>query len=148
MQVQIRSTKSRAGHARVALGFTLIEMMVVVAVVAILAAIAFPSYQDSVRKGRRGQAKADLVELAQRAERFHTVNNTYVGFEATVPATAMQSPQTGVARYALDVTVETPATFTITAAPQGAQTADRCGTLSLTAAGAKTATGGSQEECF
>lgn len=148
MQVQIRSTKSRAGRARAAFGFTLIEMMVVVAVVAILAAIAFPSYQDSVRKGRRGQAKADLVELAQRAERFHTVNNTYAGFEATLPASALQSPQSGVARYTLDVTVETPVTFTITAAPQGAQAADRCGMLSLTAAGAKTASGGPQEECF
>ena len=42
-------------------GFTLIELMIVVAVLAILAAIAFPSYQEHVRKARRAQAKADLV---------------------------------------------------------------------------------------
>ncbi|MDW7601742.1 prepilin-type N-terminal cleavage/methylation domain-containing protein, partial [Stenotrophomonas maltophilia] len=58
---------------RLARGFTLIELMIVVAVVAILAAIAYPSYSEHVRKSRRAQAKADLVEYAQLAERFHTV---------------------------------------------------------------------------
>ena len=57
-------------HAK---GFTLIELMIVVAVVAILATIAMPSYQEHVRKSRRAQAKADLVELAQQLERHHTV---------------------------------------------------------------------------
>ena len=82
----------RGGMIRsAAAGFTLIELMIVVAVVAILAAIAVPSYQEQVRKSRRAQAKADLVEYAQMAERFFTVNNTYVGF--TLPTT--QSPREG-----------------------------------------------------
>src|SRR5690606_34477191 len=51
-------------------GFTLIELMTVVAIVAVLAAIAYPSYSDAVRKGKRGQAKSAMVELAQRAERY------------------------------------------------------------------------------
>src|SRR5690554_6217446 len=80
-------------------GFTLIELMVVVAVVAILAAIAIPSYQEQVRKSRRGQAQADLVELAQRAERSHTVNNTYAEFWDDVPTDHRVSPRTGTAYY-------------------------------------------------
>ncbi len=118
-------------------GFTLIELMVVVAVVAILAAVAYPSYQDQIRKSRRGQAKADMVEYAQLAERWHTVNNSYAGF--ALPVT--QSPrEPGPARYTLRVTPPAPTqnTFTITAIPQGPQAVDTCGTLTLNQAGAKT----------
>lgn len=130
-------------------GFTLIELMVVVAVIAILAAIAYPSYRDSVRKARRGQAKADLVEYAALAERFRTVNNTYVGF--TLPKTVSPRETGAVAQYNL-----TPAaafasadTFTITATPTGGQTADRCGTLSLNQAGVKTKSGAAPlAECW
>ena len=57
-------------------GFTLIELMIVVAVIAVLAAIAYPSYQDSVRKGRRGEAKSELVTLAQARERCFTEKGT------------------------------------------------------------------------
>lgn len=58
-------------------GFTLIELMIVVAIVGILGAIAYPSYQDSVRKGRRAEARAALAELLQQQERYMTQNNTY-----------------------------------------------------------------------
>lgn len=150
-------TQSFAGHAggsqnlskRKVAGFTLIELMVVVAVIAILAAIAYPSYRDSVRKARRGQAKADLVEYAALAERFRTANNTYVGF--TLPKTVSPRETGAVAQYNL-----TPAaaftdanTFTITATPNGGQAADRCGTLSLNQAGVKTKTGSAPlAECW
>lgn len=146
MQPQIFSTPC-SGHRRAAFGFTLIEMMIVVAVVAILAAIALPSYEESVRKSRRGQAKADLVELAQRAERFHTINNTYDGFELTEPED-QQSPREGTARYNIAIAGQTGSTFVLTATPTGPQAVDRCGTLSLNAAGAKSATGGSVADCF
>jgi prepilin-type N-terminal cleavage/methylation domain-containing protein len=72
-------------------GFTLIELMIVVAVISILTLIAYPSYVNSVREGRRGQAKADLVTLANNMERCFTQTNTYwlqpfvrhVGYEWT-----------------------------------------------------------------
>lgn len=131
-------------------GFTLIELMVVVAIVAILAAIAYPAYNDSVRKSRRGQAKADLVELAQRAERFHTVNNTYVGFWNTVATGHRVSPRTGgTAAYNL-TEAEAANTFTLTATPQGKQTADTlCGTLTLNQAGQKGENGsGDLADCW
>lgn len=136
-------------------GFTLIELMIVVAVVAVLAAIAIPSYQDQVRKSRRGQAKADLVELAQRAERFHTVNNSYAGFWATVEAVDHDvSPRTGTAYYALDrVGGDTAVNdFVFAAVPQNGQEKDtRCMTLILTNTGKKDidgGTAGSASDCW
>jgi len=58
-------------------GFTLIELMMVVAVIAILAAIAYPSYIDSVRKSRRSLAKSALMEAAQKQEAYYARNATY-----------------------------------------------------------------------
>lgn len=127
-------------------GFTLLELMIVVAVIAILAAIAVPSYQEQVRKSRRAQAKADLVELAQLAERYRTVNNAFTGFSP--PFTA--SPRTGTAYYTLSATVTNSNAFTITAAPQstGGQDQDRCGTLTINHAGAKTNSSGAYSDCW
>ena len=105
------------GRRRSARGFTLIELMIAVAVVAILASIAYPSYMDSVRKSRRGQAKADLVELAQILERYHTNNLVYpTGTSWTNPLP--QSPRDGTAQYAIDVNVDKDGgTYTLTATP-------------------------------
>lgn len=125
-------------------GFTLIELMVVVAVVAILAAIAYPSYQDSIRKSRRAQVKADMVEYAALAERFRTVNNTYLtSGGVTFTLLHAQSPREAgaPAHYALALSTQTDTTFTITATAQGDQARDRCGNLTLNQAGAKDRTG-------
>ncbi|TAA45628.1 type IV pilin protein [Pseudoxanthomonas winnipegensis] len=130
---------------RLASGFTLIELMIVVAVVAILASIAYPSYQEYVRKARRAQAKADLLEYAQLAERFHTVNNTYVNF--TLPT--KQSPREGgTAYYKLDLSNQAQATFLITATAQGPQASDSCGNLSINQAGVKKNTAGTLASCW
>ncbi len=133
----------RRGHRQQ--GFTLIELMIVVAIVGVLVAIAYPSYTDSVRKGKRGQAKGQLVELAQRAERYRTVNNgSFAGFWDTVPSTDRRSPKEGTVAYTLDfAATDGGAGFTLSAVPQGAQTADtRCMTLTLTDTGKKGVTGG------
>ena len=138
------------GVLRRSRGFTLIELMIVVAVVAILASIALPMYQDQVRKGRRADAMAQLLTLAQAYERFYTSNNTYAGFWATVPPGQRQSPTQGTAFYAL-TSNEGVTTFVITATPlaTGGQDADRCGALSINQAGLRTEAGpASIEECW
>lgn len=139
-----KSSGTRPVYRSAVAGFTLIELMIAVAIVAILASIAIPAYSDSVRKARRAQAKADLLELTQRAERFYTLNNSYAGFWASVPAADKQSPRDGTAYYALarassDSNVND---FILSATPRGSQTADTaCGTLTINQAGAKTKTG-------
>lgn len=58
-------------------GFTLIEVMITVTIVAILSALAYPSYAESVRKGRRAEARAALLNFMQQQERNLTQHNTY-----------------------------------------------------------------------
>ena len=135
-------------------GFTLIELMIVVAIVAILAAIAYPSYQEQVRKSRRADAKAVLLEAAQWLERHYTVNNTYVvDFAADFPAALKKSPKDGGTAY-YNITLGNLAqnTFTLTATPQatGGQDKDKCGGLTLTHTGAKgvLGTGATVAQCW
>ena len=115
-------------------GFTLIELMIVVAVVAILAAIALPSYQEMLRKGNRADAKAVLMETAQFMERYFTTHNTYVG--ATLPGD--RSPKGAIdsdRRYTISFVTGQPqaTTFVVQAIPFAGSTQeqDKCGTLSL-----------------
>lgn len=68
-------------------GFTLVELMVVLAVAAILAAMAYPGYQQHVVRTRRTEGQVALQALMQQQERYFTQNNRYIAFgaEAEVP---------------------------------------------------------------
>ena len=115
-------------------GFTLIELMIVVAVVAIIAAIAFPSYQNQVQKTRRADAQSALLQAAQVMERCFTRTNTYVGCGIPGP-----SPD---GFYTLSLEPGPTATsYTIVAAPQPAQANDPCGSFELDHRGNKSVTG-------
>lgn len=69
-------------------GFTLIELMIVVAIIGIIAAYATTSYQDSVKKSRRADAKATLMDLAAQFERCYTANGQYTTTDAVAPLPA------------------------------------------------------------
>ena len=58
-------------------GFTLIELMIVVAIIAILASIAYPSYQSSLLDGRRSEGQTALLNIAGRQEQFFLDNKIY-----------------------------------------------------------------------
>ncbi|TXI47252.1 type IV pilin protein [Methylophilus sp.] len=68
-------------------GFSLIEMMIVVAIIGLLASIAVPGYQDYVKSGNAAEAPANLANCRVQAEQFFQDNFTYVGF-ACVPSDA------------------------------------------------------------
>lgn len=68
---------------RIARGFTLIELMIVVAVVAILAAVAFPQYTNYIQRGKITEATSSLSELRLRAEKWFSDNRTYQNAGAT-----------------------------------------------------------------
>ena len=109
-------------------GFTLIELMIVVIVVAILASIAIPSYLEQSRKGRRADAVQAVGDLQLRLERWRAENPSYA---ACAGCTSGAYPVVSDTSY-YDLTVTANATtYTITAAPIGAQNGDRCGNLEV-----------------
>lgn len=140
-------------------GFTLIELMIVVAVVGVLAGIAYPSYQDSVVKSRRADAKAALLELSTFMERLNTATGCYnagtdkdctpPNADAAIPTLPfVVTPKSGTANYDLTVTATTNA-FTLTAAPKSNAPDSKCGSLTLTNTGVKGVTGsGTVAECW
>lgn len=111
-------------------GFTLVELLIVVAIIGILAAIALPSYNDSVRKGKRADGKASLSALANALERCYTQNGTYDGCAAA--ATNPQDSSDGYYSIAINTSAGTPTQFSLTATGQNGQENDTgCTALTL-----------------
>lgn len=136
---RLHTPRCRGGSAHRATGFTLIEVMIVVAIIAILASIALPSYQQHILTTNRASAKACMSEFAQAYERRYTTNMTYDSDDDIV--LGCQTEGTLDDRYTITA-ANTATTFTITATPIGAQLKDtQCKTLTLNQAGTKTASG-------
>ena len=121
-------------------GFSLIEILVVVAVLGIVAAIAFPSYQDSVKKGRRADGESLLLEIAARQGRHLYTNGTYTTDLTDLNFPAANNVSSSERHYQASVLAATagcPITtcYELRATPQGGQVDD--GNLELTSTGIK-----------
>jgi len=132
-------------------GFTLIELMIVVAVVALIAAIAIPSYNNSILRSKREMGKAELMEVLSQQEQYFINNKQYatdlttLGYGANPYYIDDEGTEvaSGASIYEISLSAATATAFTVQAAPQNGQTSDTdCATLRLSSTGTKTATGG------
>ena len=138
-------------------GFTLIEVMVVVAIVAILTMIALPSYRGYVINTTRAQAKSQLTQVATRQEQYFLDNKSFaltltdLGYGADPFLVENDGSEVVTASnetvYEISLSAATAISFTVAAKPLSQQaTGDsKCGTLSLTNTGIRTQTGSSSD---
>ena len=131
-------------------GFTLIELMIVVAIVAILAAVAVPNYQNYVLRSQRTVAINALLDLGSRQARFYTTNNGYANNMAALGYAADPTilPRPGLGLYSLGVTTATATTFSLTATRMGNQRNDTCGNYTYTDLGVKGVSIGTVIACW
>lgn len=123
-------------------GFTLIELMVVVAIIGVISAIAFPSYNSYMNKSRRADAKVGLQKLADKQERFYLQNNTYTSVFTSAGLNTSTTSEEGYYTFAVDSA--SVSGFSMTATAVGIQANDiDCATLTLSSTSLKTATAGS-----
>ncbi|MET3651408.1 type IV pilin protein [Dyella japonica] len=121
-------------------GFSLIEVMVVVAIIAILAAIAWPNYTRHVGRTHRVAAQACMAEYANYMERYYTSNLRYDQTQAGVAnADPHLDCQTQVSRNYTLTPATTSTSFTVTATPTTVQASrdTLCGTLTLNQRGTR-----------
>ena len=121
-------------------GFSLIELMIVVAVIGILASIAVPGYQQHVMRTRRAVAAGCLMELAQFMERRYTGSLTHAG--AVLPMLTCSNESASFYTFAFAAGEPTATTFSIEATPENGQANDaQCATLAISHTGQKSSTG-------
>ncbi|MBS0381997.1 MAG: prepilin-type N-terminal cleavage/methylation domain-containing protein [Proteobacteria bacterium] len=115
-------------------GFTLIELMIVVAIIAILAAIAVPWYGRYTYRARRADGQKLLLHIAQVEERFYTDYNHYPLTASSLGYTS-NSPVSENGYYTASLALPSAASagqgYVATAVPQGPQASDVCGNLSV-----------------
>ena len=130
---------------KVSKGFTLMELMIVVAIIGLLAVIAYPSYLNYIIRANRAEAKAFMVAVAAKEE-LAQLNSPASGYIAVADnagfATALSYPVPQKVDENYDLKVEPvagpPRTFTITATPKAGTRQASDGALTLNSAGDKT----------
>jgi len=113
-------------------GFTLLELMIVVAIIAIIAAVAIPAYSDYVTRARRADAKSALLALQLAQEKYRANYPTYSTTMASLPA-ATTSPD-GYYNLSIVAASTTASTYVLKAEPEATkeQAADsKCLTFTI-----------------
>lgn len=135
-------------------GFTLLELLIVVAIMGVLASIALPAYQNSALRAGRAEGKSELLQVASDQERYFSNFNTYVD-DATplnTPVVADRDRTTQNGLYTISVAAcgggALANCFLATATAAGDQTGDACTTITITNTGVRGATGDTVAECW
>lgn len=137
-------------NARRLAGFTLIEVMVVVAVIGILAAVAYPSYSSYIVSSNRRAAQSFMLEVSNRQQRYLLDARSYADAANVGDIDTklnITTPPDVARNYDVISPVKAgakPPGFTVKATPKGtqAQRDTKCGTLTVDETGQKTASGG------
>jgi len=128
-------------------GFTLIELMIVVAILGIITAIAVPIYSQYVDRARRTEAKDALQDTAQRLERCYSQYGAYDDANCGVAddITNGSTIESAEGYYEISATTLDTGAFSLQAAPQGVQSDDACGTFTLDHRGSE---GADEDDCW
>ena len=131
------------------LGMTLIELMIVIAILGIIVAFGYPSYQEQVRKARRAEGMASLLELADRMERHYSDVGAYTKADGSDITVNDVFPSFSSDYYTLSIDSQDNVSFTVSSAPKGTQLKDKCKTFTLTSQGVKSVSAsGMQDQCW